>query len=310
MDAVYGANTTLPVAASYNNKPVAFNEGDIKITLEDSKYGTVNGFVFVGNEAANVKVVKVTASLTNDDSVCGSITLNMYKQGENTFDFGLATGGNRQFAWLRELTNSTTFDNITYDAVDFNEKMTTSYVFAIDMTQIPIPSQLADLVYMLPGADMENASAWNFLLQLAERVSVLTEITATVDFDDNFIVDISELNIKNEYFSVTNITLDEETNTLTLKLNWIDQTKAIDPATANPLCMVSGMKLTPKDDANWDANQRLSVINSGELGYNAYLRANALYSFAQKKENQEIYGLKPFVNPSLPSESGASFGNT
>ena len=310
MDAVYGANTVLPIAASYNNKPVAFNMGDITFTTENSKAGTFNGNVFVGNEISGVKVVKVTACLTKDASVSGSITLNMFKQGENTFDFSMATGGDREFAWLRDITNSTTFDNITYTVVDVNEDMTTSYVFAIDMTQIPIPSQLADLVYMLPGADLENATAWNFLLQLAERVSVLTEISAVIDFDDDLDVDISELKVLNEYFSLTDIILDETTNTVTLKLNWIDQTKAIDPATANPLCMVNGIKLTPKDNADWGASDRLSVINSGTLSYNAYLRANALYSFALKPENQEIYGLTPFINPNIPSESGASFGAT
>ena len=310
MDAVYGANTVLPVAASYNNKPVAIKDGDVRFALENSKVGTINGSVFVGNEASGVKVVKITAYLAQDESISGSITLNMFKQGENTFDFNMATGGDRQFAWLREISNSTTFDNMTYTAVDVNSGMTTSYVFAIDMTQIPIPAQLADLVYMLPGADMADATAWGFLLQLAERISVLTEITATVDFDDNFVVDISELDILNEYFSLTSATLDETTNTLTLKLNWIDQTRAIDPATANPLCMVKGIKLTPKDDANWTANSTLSVINVGTLGYSAYLRANALYSFAQKPENQEIYGLKPFKNPDLPTETGACFGST
>ncbi|MBQ4121201.1 MAG: phosphodiester glycosidase family protein, partial [Clostridia bacterium] len=310
MDAVYGANTTLPVAASYENKSVLINDGDIKFMFDKANVGTINGNVFVASEAAGVKVVTITACLASDESVCGSITLNLFKQGENTFDFDMATGGDRQFAWLRDITNATTVDGITYAAIDLNEKMTTSYVFAIDMTQIPIPQQLSDLVYMLPGADAADASAWNFLLQLAERVSVLTEITAIIDFDDNMIVDITELDIKNEYFSLTSKTFDEETNTLTLKLNWIDQTKAIDPATANPLCMLQGIKLTPKDGAMEASQNRLSVVTTGNLSYKGYLRANALYSFAQKPENQAIYGLHPFVNPDLPSESGAWFGTT
>ena len=312
MDAVYGANTELPVAASYNNKPVAFRNEDIKFSLENDNYGAISGKVFVGNEASGVKVVKINVCLANDESVSGSITLNMFKQGENSFDFSMATGGDRQFAWLRDIENATTVDFITYTAIDLDKDMATNYIFALDMTQIPIPSQLADLTYMLPGADMENATAWNFLLQLAERVSVLTEITATIDFDDNFDVDYSEFNIRNEYFSLTKTEFDESTNTLTLTLNWIDQTKAIDPATANPLCMLTGIKLTPKDGANWDANGTLSVVNTGSISYKGYLRANALYSFAQKPENQEIYGLHPFVNPDpkYNGESGAWFGAT
>ena len=312
MDAVYGANTQLPVAASYNNKAVAINNNDIKFILEKDSIGTFEGNVFVGNEASGVKVVTITVCLTRDESVSGSIILNMFKQGENTFDFSMATGGDRQFAWLREITNATTVDGITFAAIDVNENMTASYIFAIDMTQIPIPKQLSDLVYMLPGADAANASAWNFLLQLAERVSVLTEITATIDFDDNVIVDYKELTIMNEYFRLSDSTFDDETNTLTLKLNWIDQTKAIDPTTANPLCMLKGIKLTVKEGTIENANNRLGIVNTGSLSYKGYLRANALYSFANKPENQEIYGLYPFVNPdpAYNGESGAWFGTT
>ena len=312
MDAVYGANTELPVAASYNNKPVAFSSSDIEFILEKDNIGTINGNIFVGNEDSGIKVVNIKVQLVGNEKVSGTMILNMFKQGENTFDFNMATGGDRQFAWLLDIENANTFDGITYTAIDLNEKMTASYVFAIDMTQIPIPGQLADLVYMLPGADASNASAWNFLLQLAERVSVLTEITATIDFDDNVVVDYSALEIRNEYFTLTTTEFDETTNSLTLKLNWIDQTKAIDPITANPLCMVKGIKVTAKDGAIEAAQNRLNIVNSGTLSYKGYLRANALYSFAQKPENQLIYGLQPFVNPDpqYNGEAGAWFGAT
>ena len=131
------------------------------------------------------------------------------------------------------------------------------------MTQIPIPTQLNDLIYMLPGADASNASAWNFLLQLAERVSVLTEITATIDFDDNMIVDISKLEVMNEYFSLTKTVFDETTNTLTLTLNWIDQTKAIDPETANPLCMLKGITPAVRFQPFFPAKLRQNMGISG-----------------------------------------------
>ena len=81
MDAVYGANTVLPVAASYNNKPVAFKNSDIKFLLENDTIGTIHENVFVGNEVSGVKVVKVTVCLANDETVCGTMTLNMFKQG-------------------------------------------------------------------------------------------------------------------------------------------------------------------------------------------------------------------------------------
>ncbi len=309
MDAVYGSSVQLPVAAAYEGKQVAISENDVVFSMNNDAAGTIEGFAFVGTENSGVKNVKITATLATNSEISGSITVNLYKQGENTFDFDKATGGDRQLAWDRVVSNATTDDGVSYLAVDTNEDMVTSYTFAMDMTQIPIPAKLEDLVYMLPGADMENASAWNFLLQLAERVSVLTEVTPVLRFDPNFDVDYSELKIMTEYFTLTGTDFDEETNTLTLKLNWIDQTQAIDSTTANPLCLVSGIKLTPKSDANWDANKRLNAVHSGAISYNIYLRANALYSFAQKPENQETYGLMPFVNPDIPSESGAYFGD-
>ncbi|MBQ3073081.1 MAG: phosphodiester glycosidase family protein [Ruminococcus sp.] len=308
MDAVYGEKVTLPVAAAYEGKRVAISTKDVVLSM-NADAGVIDGFTFTGNDGSGVRVLKVTAALATDESIAGSITLNLYKQGENSFDFDQATGGDRLLAFDRVVSNSTTNDNITYVAVDTNKDMVTSYTFAMDMTQIPIPAQLQDLIYMLPGADMENASAWNFLLQLAERVSVLTEVKPVIKFDPNYDVDYSELKILTDYFELTNTEFDESTNTLTMTLNWIDRTTAIDPATANPLCLVSGIKLTPKDDANWDAKNRLNIVNSGEISYRIYLRASALYSFALKPENQQIYGLQPFVNPNLTSEKGAYFSD-
>ena len=310
IDAVYGSKKELPVAALYDGKQVAISVKDVKLTLDNENAGVIDGFTFTGVESSGIKVVRITANLASStEEGVSSITVNLYRQGENSFDFDKATGGDRLLAWDRVVSNATTDDDVTYLAVDTNEDMVTYYTFAMDMTQIPIPEKLQDLTYMLPGADIEGVTAWDFLLQLAERISVLTEVTPEIHVDPNFDVDITELKIQTEYFTLTEAHLDEETNIITLKLNWIDQTQAIDPAAANPLCLVSGIKVTPKDNANWDAKNRLNVVHSGKISYSIYLRANALYSFACKPENQEIYGLKPFINPNDSKESGACFSN-
>ncbi|MBE5970992.1 MAG: hypothetical protein E7246_00525 [Lachnoclostridium sp.] len=311
MDAIYGSKITLPVVALYEGKEVAITAADLVFSLSNELAGVVNGFEFTGTEGSGLKNTTVTAALKTDESVAGSMIIYLYNQGEATFDFDKATGGDRQLSWDRKVTNSTTTDHVTYMVDKLDEPMITSYIFAIDMTQIPIPEQLSDLIYMLPGADAEDASAWNFLLQLAERVSVLTEVKAVIKFDPNVDVDYSKLTVVNEYFiyDKNRVTFNEETNELTLPLKWKDQTTAIDPETANPLCIVSGIKLTPKDDAAWDENDQLSLTNTGAISYEIYLRANALYSFASDPENREIYGLEPFVNPDDESEKGGSFGD-
>ncbi|MBE6727638.1 MAG: hypothetical protein E7562_03210 [Ruminococcaceae bacterium] len=310
IDAVYGESINLPIIALYQNQPVAINVNDIAFTLSSPTAGDINNFTFVGNEASGIKVLTITAALTSNTETTADLTINLYKQGEATFDFDQATGGDRQLAWDRQVSNSTTTDGITYIATSTDEEMVTSYIVAIDMTEIPIPPVLNDLLYMLPGADVEGACAWTFLCQLAERISDLSVVTAKLKFDSNFDVDYSELKLINEYFNLETAEFDEATNTLTINLRWRKQTKAIDQATANPICIVNGIKLTPKSDADWGAKNSLKVENTGNISYKIYLRASALYSFAQKPENQAQYGIYPFVNPNNSSESGGYFSHT
>ena len=307
INAVYGEKVELPVVAVYQNKPVCINDSDIEFVLSNSSAGSMDGFFFTGSVNSKVKKLVATATLTADTEKSASINISLFNQGEISFDFDQATGGDRLLAWYREVTNSITDDNSVYEAVDINKDMVTSYVFAIDMTQIPIPERLSDLTTMLPGADMEGASAWSFLCQLAERVSVLTEIRPVIYFDKDVDVDYSELNVINEYFEFVGTEFNEEENSLTLILNWKDQTSAIDLDSANPLCIVNGIKLTPKADADWGTNNHLQIATTGEISYKIYLRANALYSFTLKPENQEIYTLYPFINPNNPSEKGGYF---
>ncbi len=308
IDAVYGARVQLPLVALYENKQVAVTENDVVFSLGNELAGSVEGFTFIGAEGTGIKSVTVYAALAEVADAKASVIVSLYNQGELSFDFDQAVGGDRTLAWYREVSNSTTQDNNLYEAINPDEAMITKYSFAIDMTQIPIPEQLADLTDMLPGAELENASAWTFLMQLAERVSVLTEVKPVMHFDSRFDVDYSEIKVVNDYFELTATEFDEAANALTMTLNWIDQTQAIDPEMANPICIVSGLKITPKADAEW-TRDCLTPVNSGEISYKVYMRANALYSFAQKPENQQIYGIYPFVNPNNAKESGGYFGD-
>ena len=308
IDAVYGAVVELPVVALYQNKPVTVTEKDILFSLSNEQAGVLNGFTFTGTDGTGIKSVTVYAALAADEEAKASVIVSLYEMGELSFDFDQATGGDRTLAWYREVSNSTTEDNNLYEAVDPEKPMVTEYSFAIDMTQIPTPERLEDLTGMLPGAELEDASAWNFLMQLAERVSVLTEVKPTIHIDSRFDVDYSEAKVINDYFELNSTEFDETTNTLTFTLNWIDQTKPIDPAMANPLCILSGIKLIPKADAEWK-NDRIAAVHSGEISYKVYMRATALYSFANKIENQQAYGIYPFINPNDPNEKGGWLGD-
>ena len=306
VDVVYGSSVTLPLKARYEGKPIAINSGDVTISLSAPAAGTMNGFVFQAAEST-IKTLTITAALSEGNSA--SINVMLYKQGENSFDFDKASGGDRMLAWHREVTNAKVEDGNIYNVIDPSKDMVTSYIFAMDMTTIPIPERLEELTYMLPGGTLEGATAWSFLLSLAQRISDLSWVKATIDFDDRFEVDYSELKILNDYFEMKALEFDETTNTLTVTMHWIKQSQVIDEATANPLCLINGIKLTPKDGV-WEDVSKINAVTSGTIGYEIYMRASGLYSFAQKPENQAVFGLYPYRNPADTSDAGGYFSDT
>lgn len=297
VNAIYDVPLTLPVKVAFEGKAVAFTAADVVLSVADPAHGTIDGFTFTGNEASGLRLITVTAALAIDPETKGTVNLSMYTKDEASFDFDNADGGDHQLAWIREVTNSTKEGANAYWAIDKEAPMEATYTFAMDMTYLELPEVLQDLTYMLPGADVEgNNSAWNFLLQLAERISVLTTVTPVIYFDKSVEIDISKLSINNELFYLKEATVNEEENSLTLVLGWHRQETPIDVAVANPLCILTGIKLTPKDDAAWTGSQSLVITNKGHIGYDVYLRANALFSFSSKEENQQHYGLYPFQN--------------
>lgn len=319
VDVVYGSKVALPIKAYYEGKVVTVNANDFDFAISNEAAGKMDGLNFAASSAdTGIRRIDVTASVKGFENISAKITVALYNQGENTFDFDQRTGGDRVFAWARTVSNSTTADNSTYYAVNTNKDMETSYVFAIDMTQIPIPEQLAELTKMLPGSDVEGACAWTYLCNLAQRISDITEVTAKIKIDENFDVDYSKVEIVNDYFELSDdgVTFDKKTNTLTVKLNWIRQYSPIDQEMANPLCLLSGIKLTPKKDADWGANKTINAVCEGDVSYKVYMRASSLVTFASDESNQKKYGLYPFEHKYIDkngveqTEAGAGFGDT
>ena len=225
----------------------------------------------------------------------------MYSANQAIFDFDNATSGDRTFAWTRDVSNAEYLpggdgETDRYHVIDPSQPMNVTYVFGLDMMTIKVPEKLEPLLSMVAGGDISGITAWDLLLQLAERVSSKTEVTVKFQFDQNVAVDISNLTVSNDYFRLTSASLDEN-NLLTVKCNFIKQSQAIDPDTANPICILSGVQLSAKGGAQWDDNQCLSIENSGSVGYDIYLGANALYNMAKQTSFQEQYGIYPYEEP-------------
>ena len=304
INAIYGVPVALPLSVTYNGNPVAYNEYDIWMLLLDDTAGTLEGNVLIGNEESGVRSVIVGAVLLSNVELSAITTVNFYKDGEAFFDFDDITGGSRQLAWKRGISNSTSQDAVVYNIDDPTKPMDITYVFGLDMESIAFPEKLEEIRFMLGGD--ETTTAWNFLLMFAERISPMTEVVVTAKFDENLVIDYSELSFRNEYFVLSSASLDEATNTLTIKCNWIDQTQAIDPTGANPICILSGIKATTKEDG-WNDLGKMNIVNSGSIGYDIYARFSSLYSFSCKPENQEKYGLYPYDDG---TERGGHFSST
>ena len=301
INAIYGDSVRLPLVATYNENPVAVCAGDITFELSNSAAGTVeaanNGFAFTGSEGSGLRNVTITAMITRDYSISATIKVAMYSANQAIFDFDNVTGGDRTFAWTRDVSNAEYLpggdgETDRYHVIDPSQPMNVTYVFGLDMMTIKMPEKLEPLLSMVAGGDISGITAWDLLLQLAERVSPKTEVTVKFQFDQNVDVDISNLTVSNDYFRLTSASMDEN-NLLTVKCNFIKQSQAIDPETANPICILSGVKMTAKNGAN----QTLTITNAGSIGYDIYLGANALYSMAKQTSFQEQYGIYPYEEP-------------
>lgn len=308
MDVIYGKTITLPICASYNGNEVTINSGDIFFQLSNNNAGKFNGFDFTAAEDTGINNITIMALLNVDFGIKAQIAISIYDENAAIFDFENAMAGDRMLAWNRYVSNSTTNNNKVYYIEKEGEPMTAEYTFGIDMRSIPIPSQLTDLLYMVAGGDIEGISAWNFLLQLAERVSPLTHVSVEMDFHQDVDVDISELTVVSDYFILNDKNYDPVKNKLTLEVSWIKQSAAIPEDTANPICIVSGIKITPRDDAYWEDDTDLIVPITGKLHYWIGLRSSQLYTMSLNPEFQQNFGIYDYDNSAnLANDKGGCF---
>ena len=342
--------TELVEYAQYEGDAFNLSVTEFLLAEDFEEAGTIEGFDFTGDADSGLRTLPVCAFLTcqidaideaagtaweetyeqvldetgNDDKATSAaneaetaamlefaarIQLYLYGADEASFDFNDMTGGDGLLNYKREVSNSNYHpDENAYYVIDPNQDMVTSYVYAVDMSQMPMPEQFADLLYMLPGGTQEGRSAWSFLLQLAERISSLTTVTVQIELPEGFDVDITDLKLVNEYFKLESKTV--EGNTLTITASFREQSQPINPTTANPLCVLSGLKLTPTDAAAWNADRSLDVHLSGKLTYDIYAHFHILETKASDPDFQRQYGLYPYSNrENDPNDYGGHFSS-
>ena len=299
-----GGLRTLTIGAVLSSKL-----GEFQQTINDEyakAYAAAKANGYSDEEAA---LQAQTAGINKALDTAAKISVYMYNDSEANFDFDNAQGDSL-LAWKREVPNSVyVAERSEYILTDLDNPAEVQYTFAVDMSKVPIPEKLTGLLYMLPGGDQEGRTAWDFLLQLAERISPLTTVRVTLTIPDGFTVDTEKLRLANEYFTLTSATVED--NKLTVICNFIEQSEPINPTTANPLCVLSGLKLIANDNAAWSDDGILKCDVSGELDYDIYAHFHVLMSLASQEEYQQKYGLYPYDNRANSSDDyGAHFANS
>ncbi len=312
LNLIYGVAEELPLVATYENNPVTISTNDIVFDFS-SAAGVMDGFAFIGDEASGIRNVTVTAKVKTNVNITAAMNLRLYSSNESIFDFGNATAGNESLAWNREVTNSVTVDGSTYYVVDRNSDTLANYTFAMDMKAIKAPARLQPLMEYLNGFAGnigDDASPWDYLLALGNRVSELTNVTIQATFPEDVDVDVSNLAFVNDFMSINSYSFNDATRTLSITCGWIKQgnSEGIDPATANSIAILSGVKLIPNMNA-----RSASVINAditGNVTYDIYLDTSQLHSFAKDPANQEKYGIYDYINPNDSEDAGGHFKDT
>ncbi len=306
---IFGQPFSLPLVATYRGNRVKLNGDDLLMqVINATNAGTFDGLTFVTAEGFKTREITIEAGLVSNPVLKDRLEVIFYEEDETMYDFSSANGGNSMISWTRNVPNGrfeiAQNDLQQYNIIDVNKPMEINYTYAIEMKEIPIPEDLKPMMELIPGGDNVSLKAWDFLLQLAERVHPATNVKAVMDFDDNVHVDVSELQLVNDLFELTDCTVDEETSTVTMTINFIDQTEMVPPGSVSSLVIIKGVKLTPKDGAAWDARDQLTLVESGEIDYTIYLRSSTLYGMALSQDIQNKYHLFPYELPKPDGKPG------
>jgi uncharacterized protein YigE (DUF2233 family) len=298
---------TLTIGAVLTNKLQDFSD-----EINSEYASAYQAAIANGMTEDQASVVAKTSAINKALDAAARIEIYMYKNDEAKFDFNAADGKDDTgtLAWKREVEDSTYDpDEARYILNTRDTKGTADYTLAVDMSKVPVPEKLSGLLYMLPGGDQKGRTAWDFMLQLAERISPLTTCTLEMTIPDGLTVDTSDIRLANEFFKLKSATVDG--NKLTIVFSFVAQTEPVNPSSANPICVLSGLKFTPKDDVAWNADNMLQLKLSGAVSYDIYAHFHILKSLASQTEYQEKYGLYPYDNSeNRAGDYGAHFTNT
>ncbi|MBQ7549736.1 MAG: phosphodiester glycosidase family protein [Clostridia bacterium] len=305
----YGSTVKLPFEATYMLEPVAMNnedfiaiheyEFDFKVTEDKwDLYGTFDGLYFTAPQEnigiRNERLYAISAYAESEDDI-RTIDIEYYKEGEDFFDYDLATGGTKGLAWIRDVGGATLISRDETDTYfkDSGETDTTvDYTFALEVSNATVPE---DLVPMWESfSELLGGNVWSAFLSVASKIDSSSYFMAEIQVDPNFVV-INPENITisgNEMFYIdrNSITYDTESNLLSIKCMWnkayvdsLASSGSLSPENVRSSVIVNGLKLKLRDDAVFDAENMADISNVFTLKYKFVIFSIAAYNTAREK---------------------------
>ena len=332
----YGSVNPLPVEAFYNGNEVVINENDVycitgpadALIEKPELYGYVEGLdYYAPQEGCGVRCTYLNAILMwvledeemdEEEALSYIITtdVELRRDNETVFDFQNISGGDKEFAWKREVSNATTLDGSYYEIENKDEKINVSYTFGIDLRQLGLPPELAPMWDTFGSA--LGDSIWEAMLKLSNKVDPKTSITVKFHIDPSLVIgDVEEMTFNSELFLLDrdSVCVEPETNTIVIKCKWnsafIQQamnqdTGAIDIEAVNPVSVLSNVNFTVADDARFDDEDKLDLAISGDISYDLIMLSGNAYKAAGTHPTLIKY---QYVDP-VTGSLGIDFYNT
>ncbi|MBQ7548597.1 MAG: phosphodiester glycosidase family protein [Clostridia bacterium] len=318
----YGSVTRLPLLATFNSIAVAINGDDIVTKAAEDIEDLVdrpdiNGYVeglyyHAPEQTCGIRSTKLYAMLATDetgDTIIES-KLEFHRESETIFDFEEAMVNYRNAALNRTITNTVTNDNISYVILKDSDPIELEYTLGMNMENLELPSVLKPLWDSF-GEGL-GGNVWGAFLRLANKIDKQSNVVMTLKFDESFIIgDTSDISSTLPMFAIDRdaITIDNEKNELSIVFKWdqafvsslLQGSGSIDPADVDPIALVTGIKAVLKENAVFDEENKIDIINSAKVSYEMVAISTSAHNTAAREETLKAYC---YVDPNDPNIKG------
>ncbi|MBQ7595154.1 MAG: phosphodiester glycosidase family protein [Clostridia bacterium] len=286
----YDSDILMPISGYINGIPVAINENDfiavheyeynesVHESLLDN-YGYFNGMYFhtpAEEMGIRAETLYMIPAFAEDESYISTLKLEFYNEGEEYFDYDNATVKTDNVSWYRNVSNSTTNDDLNYKLINNTDPVFINYKFGLEMDEMELPSELQSMWDAFSSALGDNI--WAAFLRLANKIDPATNVTIEFTLDENVsIADLSSIRLVSDLFVLdrNEITYNTDTNTVKFVMRWnqdyvnesLASEEGLTPDTVSPTVIADNIKLALNDGVDLSSASGLTIINSFKVSY-------------------------------------------